>query len=124
MCGRTTNKVFDLSLRQTFIDKRHLLLEQIIPAAAAEAKPRMSEGNKHFERLVSSGNPVGEVIAVDRFLIKVRGLQPCGVFSLIMFEDGSKGFVQDVGTRLCLSALPWAATASASVWWLSYNTPT
>ena len=28
---RTTNKVFDLSLKQTFQAKRHLLLEQIIP---------------------------------------------------------------------------------------------
>ena len=31
---RTTNKVFDLSLRQTFIAKRQLLLEQLIPAAS------------------------------------------------------------------------------------------
>lgn len=30
---RTTNKYFDMSLRQTFIEKRHLLLEQLIPAA-------------------------------------------------------------------------------------------
>jgi hypothetical protein len=30
---RTTNKYFDLSMRQTFIAKRPLLLEQIIPAA-------------------------------------------------------------------------------------------
>lgn len=30
---RTTNKFFDLSLRQTFVDKRTLLLEQIIPPA-------------------------------------------------------------------------------------------
>jgi F-type H+-transporting ATPase subunit alpha len=57
----------------------------------------MNSGNKHFNRLVESGNPIGEVVAVDRFLIRVRGLQPCGVYSLIMFEDGSKGFVQDVG---------------------------
>ena len=57
----------------------------------------MNDGNKHFKRLVESGNPVGEVVAVDRFLIRVRGLQPCGVYSLIMFEDGSKGFVQEVG---------------------------
>jgi F0F1-type ATP synthase delta subunit len=36
---RTTNKFFDLSLRQTFLDKRHLLLEQIIPDTShAEAK--------------------------------------------------------------------------------------
>jgi len=53
-------------------------------------------GNKHFQTLVKAGNPVGEVIAVDKFLIKVRGLQPCQVHALIMFEDGSKGFVQQV----------------------------
>lgn len=56
----------------------------------------MSTGNQHFDRLVQSGNPVGEVIAVDKFLIKVHGLQPCAVHALIMFEDGSKGFVHQV----------------------------
>lgn len=35
---RTTNKYFDLSMRQTFIAKRPLLLEQIIPPAN-EAQP-------------------------------------------------------------------------------------
>lgn len=54
--------------------------------------------NQHFEKLVQSGKPVGEVIGVDKFLIKVRGLQPCAVHALIMFEDGSKGFVHQVQT--------------------------
>ncbi len=58
----------------------------------------MSSSNKHFERLVKAGNPVGEVIAVERFLVKVRGLQPVAVNALIMFEDGSKGFVHQVLT--------------------------
>jgi F-type H+-transporting ATPase subunit alpha len=52
--------------------------------------------NKHFNGLVAAGNPVGEVIAVDRFLIKIRGLQPCAVHALVMFDDGSKGFVHQV----------------------------
>ncbi len=56
----------------------------------------MNSGNQHFDRLVESGNPVGEVIAVDQFLIKAKGLQPCSVHALIMFEDGSKGFVNQV----------------------------
>ncbi len=56
----------------------------------------MSSGNQHFDRLVAAGNPVGEVIAVEKFLIKVRGLQPCAVHALVMFEDGSKGFVHQV----------------------------
>ncbi len=56
----------------------------------------MSTGNKHFDGLVTNGNPVGEIIAVERFLIKVRGLQPCVIRSLVMFEDGSKGFIHEV----------------------------
>lgn len=52
--------------------------------------------NKHFEGLIKAGNPVGEVIAVEKFLIKVRGLQPCVINALIMFEDGSKGFIHQV----------------------------
>ncbi len=56
----------------------------------------MSTDNKHFDRLVEAGNPVGEVIAVEKFLIKVRGLQPCAIHALIMFEDGSKGFIHQV----------------------------
>lgn len=56
----------------------------------------MSAGNKHFNSLVEAGNPVGEVIAVEKFLIKVRGLQPCVIRALVMFEDGSKGFVHQI----------------------------
>ena len=56
----------------------------------------MSAGGQHFDKLVAAGNPVGEVIAVDKFLIKASGLQPCAVHALIMFEDGSKGFVHQV----------------------------
>lgn len=53
-------------------------------------------GNQHFDRMINAGNPVGEVIGVDKFLIQVSGLQPCSVHALIMFEDGSKGFVHQV----------------------------
>lgn len=52
--------------------------------------------NQHFEKLIAAGNPVGEVIAVDKFLIKARGLQPCRAHALIMFADGSKGFVHQI----------------------------
>ncbi len=52
--------------------------------------------DQHFERMIASGNPVGEVIAVDKFLVKAHGLQPCSVHALVMFEDGSKGFVHQV----------------------------
>lgn len=51
---------------------------------------------QHFNRLVKAGNPVGEVIGVDRFLVRVKGLQPCSTHALVMFEDGSKGVVHQV----------------------------
>ncbi len=51
---------------------------------------------QHFERLVAAGHPVGEVIAVDKFLVRVSGLQPCSMHALVMFEDGSKGFVHQI----------------------------
>ncbi len=56
----------------------------------------MNSGNQHFDRLVESGQPIGEVMAVDQFLVKATGLQPCSIHALIMFEDGSKGFVSEV----------------------------
>jgi F-type H+-transporting ATPase subunit alpha len=52
--------------------------------------------DRRFEELVESGSPVGEIIGVDRFLVRVRGLQPINVHALIMFEDGSKGYVHHV----------------------------
>lgn len=56
----------------------------------------MNSGNQHFDSLVKAGNPIGEVIGVDGFLIRVKGLQPCNMHALIMFEDGSKGFVHQI----------------------------
>lgn len=52
--------------------------------------------NKHFDQLIAAGKPVGEVIAVDRFMIQVRGLQPTNLHALVMFEDGSKGYVHNI----------------------------
>jgi F-type H+-transporting ATPase subunit alpha len=52
--------------------------------------------NRHFDFLVKSGKPVGEVIAVDKFMLKVKGLHPVSQHALILFEDGSKGFVHAV----------------------------
>lgn len=50
----------------------------------------------HFQRLAESGRPVGTVVGIDRFLVHVRGLQPVNIHALVMFEDGSKGFVRAV----------------------------
>jgi F-type H+-transporting ATPase subunit alpha len=52
--------------------------------------------NRHFDQLIASGKPVGEVVAVERFLVRVQGLNPINVHALVMFSDGSKGFVHHV----------------------------
>lgn len=52
--------------------------------------------NRHFDKLVVAGNPVGEVIGINKFLISVRGLHPVSMRALVMFEDGSKGFVHHI----------------------------
>jgi F-type H+/Na+-transporting ATPase subunit alpha len=51
---------------------------------------------KRFKRLVDSGKPVGEIIAVNSFLVEVKGLQPVNTHSLVVFEDGSKGYVHHI----------------------------
>ncbi len=56
----------------------------------------MTTGNQHFDKLVDAGKPVGEVIGVEKFLVTAKGLQPCRIHALVMFEDGSKGFVHQV----------------------------
>lgn len=50
--------------------------------------------NKHFDILVQSGRPVGEVISVNKYLVKAKGLQPINQHALVLFKDGTRGFVQ------------------------------
>ncbi len=52
--------------------------------------------NRHFDYLVEKGNPIGEIIGIDQFLIKIKGMQPVNIRSLVMFEDGSKGYVHEI----------------------------
>jgi len=49
-----------------------------------------------IEEKVKNGAPVGEVIAADSFLIKVKGLNPVNLHSVVIFENGSKGFVFEI----------------------------
>jgi F-type H+-transporting ATPase subunit alpha len=52
--------------------------------------------DKLFEEMVERGNPVGEIIGIDSFLVKVRGMQPSNVHALVRFEDGSKGYIHHI----------------------------
>jgi len=52
--------------------------------------------DKHFQKFVDAGNPVGEVISVNTFLVQLKGMYPVSVHSLVVFEDGSKGYVHHI----------------------------
>jgi F-type H+-transporting ATPase subunit alpha len=49
--------------------------------------------SKHFDFLVESGHPIGQVISVNRFQVKVKGLHPVNQHALVLFDDDSKGLV-------------------------------
>jgi len=55
-----------------------------------------ADAAKNFKRLVDAGRPVGEVISVNSFLVEVKGMQPINTHSLVVFEDGSKGYVHHI----------------------------
>lgn len=55
-----------------------------------------ADAHRGFRALATAGRPVGEVIAVNNFLVEISGLQPVNVHALILFDDGSKGFVHRV----------------------------
>ncbi|HVS78776.1 MAG TPA: sodium-transporting two-sector ATPase [Candidatus Saccharimonadales bacterium] len=55
-----------------------------------------ADTKRNFQALVNGGRPVGEVIAVNNLLVELSGLQPVNMHALIVFEDGSKGFVHRI----------------------------
>jgi F-type H+-transporting ATPase subunit alpha len=56
--------------------------------------------NQAFEKLVTAGNPTGEIIATNSLLIRLRGLDGVSVNSLIMFESGDQGLVRSISDQM------------------------
>ena len=54
------------------------------------------ERSKKFETLLEKGNPIGEVIAVDRFLVAMRGLDTAPIGSVVLFDDDNLGFIHEI----------------------------
>lgn len=52
--------------------------------------------SKKFEALVATGNPVGEIIGIDSFMVSVKGLQPANVHAVVRFDDDTRGYVHQV----------------------------
>lgn len=62
--------------------------------------------NQQFQELVDQGMPTGKVLAVNEFIITVRGLAPIGTNALVLFENGVQGLVRDVtGDRVEILSL-------------------
>ena len=53
-------------------------------------------GSKFFDKLVESGNPVGEIIGIDSFMVSVKGLQPTNVHATVRFDDDTRGYVHQI----------------------------
>lgn len=54
------------------------------------------QGASVFEKLVAAGNPVGEIIGIDSFMVSVKGLQPTNVHATVRFDDDTRGYVHQV----------------------------
>ncbi|HEY1085827.1 MAG TPA: sodium-transporting two-sector ATPase [Candidatus Saccharimonadales bacterium] len=54
------------------------------------------DGAKTFNKLVEAGNPVGEVIGIESFMVSVKGLQPTNVHATVRFDDDTRGYVHEV----------------------------
>lgn len=51
--------------------------------------------NATFQRLVEADNLTGEVVAVNSFLIEVKGLEGVRLGAQVLFEDGQRGMVRE-----------------------------
>ena len=48
-----------------------------------------------FQALVESDNLTGQVVAVNRFIVEVKGLHGVKIGAQILFEDGQRGIVRE-----------------------------
>lgn len=59
--------------------------------------------NAAFQRLVEADRLTGEVVAVNRFIVEVKGLEGVRVGAQVLFEDGQRGMVREAyGDRVIL----------------------
>lgn len=59
--------------------------------------------NPIFQQLVEAENLTGEVVAVNRFIVEVKGLEGIRLGAQVLFEDGQRAFVREAhGDRVIL----------------------
>lgn len=59
--------------------------------------------NPTFQRLVEADNLTGEVVAINSFIIEVKGLEGVRLGSQVLFQDGQRGLVREAsGNKVIL----------------------
>ena len=59
--------------------------------------------NTNFQKLGEKGNLTGEVVATNRFIVEVKGLEGVRIGAQILFEDGQRGMVREAyGNKVIL----------------------
>ena len=59
--------------------------------------------NPTFQRLVEADNLTGEVVAINNFIIEVKGLEGVRLGSQVLFQDGQRGVVREAsGNKVIL----------------------
>jgi F-type H+-transporting ATPase subunit alpha len=56
--------------------------------------------NQLFQQLVDASQPTGEVVGVDRFLVRVKGLDGVSANALVVFQSGGRGMVREVSETI------------------------
>jgi F-type H+-transporting ATPase subunit alpha len=56
--------------------------------------------NQSFSKLITDGNPSGEIISTNQLLVRVRGLEGVSINTLVMFENGDRGLVRAVDDQV------------------------
>lgn len=59
--------------------------------------------NSRFQKLVEAGNLTGEVVATNRFIIEIKGLEGVRIGAQVLFDNGQRGMVREAyGSRVLL----------------------
>ncbi len=72
--------------------------------------------NQKFQKLVESDNLTGEVVATNRFIVEVKGLEGVRIGAQVLFEDGQRGMVREAhGDRVILYNIDTESLALGSL---------
>jgi F-type H+/Na+-transporting ATPase subunit alpha len=72
--------------------------------------------NQIFQKLVEADNLTGEVVAVNRFIVEVKGLEGVRIGAQVLFEDGQRGLVREAyGDRVVLYNIDTESLALGSI---------